>query len=330
MSGGNIVTNTKLTYDLVGIREDLEDIIYDISPMDTIFMTRAARMRASSTLHEWQTDALDAPVANNQVPEGSDFSAPSQAATTRLKNYTSIGRKDFVISGTSDAVRKAGRAEETAYQTVRNGKALKRDIETHLLAGVGTATAGTTNVPRYAAPVESWIYTLNHIRTDNGVTIQTTGTTPAPVSGFARNGTDPTSATAITTGFLHDALKQSWSAGGEVDTILVPPAIQQTISNLSGIATRFRDVASRQQAQIIASADVYVSAFGSHNVVLSRYMRGSTMLCLDMSTWGIAWLRPIFTENIARTGDATKKMILGEYTLVAKSPTANTKVTNAT
>jgi hypothetical protein len=75
---------------------------------------------------------------------------------------------------------------------------------------------------------------------------------------------------------------------------------------------------------------VYVSSYGSHKVVLSRYMRASAVLCLDMSTWGIAWLRPINMVNIAKSGDSEKRMILGEYTLVAKSPTANTKLTNVT
>jgi len=326
MAGGNHPAGANTTYSLVGIREDLEDIIYNISPMDTIFLSRAAKMRAYNTLHEWQTDELSPNISTNQVPEGADHSAPTQSATTRLKNYCSIARKDFVIAGTSDVVRKAGRAEETAYQTVRNGKSLKRDIETHLLAMTVSITAGSgNNQARVGAGVESWIYTDNHIKPTN----VTTATTPAPASGFAQVTVDG-SATALTKASLDSALQQAWSCGGETDTVLVGPTLQAKISDFSSIATRFRDVGSRQQAQIVASSDVYVSAFGAHNIVLSRYCRVSSVLCLDMSTWGIAWLRPIFTENLAKTGDSTKKMILGEYALVAKSPTANAKIVGQT
>ena len=109
--------------------------------------------------------------------------------------------------------------------------------------------------------------------------------------------------------------------------ILCGPALYNKISSFTGIATRFRDVASKQQAQIIGAADVYVSAFGSHNIVLSRYATATTLYCLDMKTWEVAYLRSFKTEEIAKIGDAERRMILAEWTLVAKSPTANTKIT---
>ena len=239
-----------------------------------------------------------------------------------MKNYTSIARKDFVISGTADAVRTAGRAEETAYQTVKQGKELKRDIETHLLAMTSSVTAGSAAKARIGAGVESFIYETNHVKNS----AQTTSTTPAPVGGLPQVTVDG-SLTVLTISTFRDALQQAWSCGGEVDTVLVGPLLQQKISAFSGIATRFSDVRARSQGEVTDSVDVFVSAFGAHNIRLSRYMRATTVLCLDMSTWGIAWLRPIFSENVAKTGDATKKLILGEYCLVGKAPTANTKLT---
>jgi len=324
MTGSTKPAGTTTVYDQVGIREDLEDIIYDISPMDTYFMSNIGRTRATNVTHEWQTDELRAAVATNQAIEGGDFSAVTTVATVRLKNYTSIARKDFVISGTADAVRTAGRAEETAYQTVKQGKELKRDVETHLLAMTSSVTAGSAAKARIGAGVESFIWETQHIK---GST-QTTSTTPAPVGGLPQVTVDG-SLTALTLTMFTDALQQAWANGGETDTVLVGPVLQAKITTFTGIATRFSDVRSRSQAQIINSADVFVSPFGSHNIRLSRYMRATTVLCLDMSTWAVAWLRPIFTENVAKTGDATKKLILGEYCLVGKAPTANTKITGA-
>lgn len=318
-------TSTFQTYNATGIREDLSDVIYDISPMDTYFFTNAARMTAKQTRHDWQTDALDAAVATNQAVEGDDFGASAITATTKLSNYTNIARKDFMVSRTMNKVNTAGRKQELAYQIVRKGKALKRDIEAHAVQNKA-ATAGASASARVAASVETWIYTTNHV----SGTSQTTNTTPAPVSGVAATaGTDGT-AEAFTETILKSALQAAWSAGGDVDVILLGPTLKNKLDTFTGIATRFRNVAAGQQADIVGAADVYVSSYGSHKVVLSRYMRSTCVLCLDMSTWGIAWLDPIQIVEIAKSGDSEKRMIVGEYTIVAKSPTANAKLTGMT
>ena len=302
------------------LREDLEDIIYDISPMDTIFLTRAARSKAKSTTHEWLTDTLTAAARNAKV-EGDAFTAVAQTLPSRLKNYTQISSKHFEVTGTTQAVDNAGMREMMAYLTAKNGKELKRDMEVSLL-GAYQGTAGTSAVARTTSGLETWLYTNNHIKPSG----QTTSTTPAVSSGFAQTVTAGSTVTMVSAD-LNSALQQAWSCGGEVDTVLTGPTPYNTISTFTSIATRFRDVASRQQAQIIGAADVYVSAFGSHNIVLSRWCTSTSVLCLDMKTWAVAYLRPFQTIPIAKVGDAERKMILAEYALVAKSPLANTKVT---
>lgn len=306
------------------IREDLEDIIYNISPMDTIALTKFARMKAYSTLHEWQTDTLAAASAANAAIEGDDLSAASASDTTRLKNYTQISRKELVVSGTADAVRRAGIDTETAYLTMKYGKELKRDIEAAILQN-NAATAGTSASARVSASLETWLYVGQHIKSD------ASATTPAPASGIA--GTAPTDGTAsgstFTEAMLQTALGVAWANGGETDLILMPSFEKNAFNSFSGIATRFRDVGSRQQAQVIGAADVYVSSYGSHNVMLSRYMRTGAIenvFCLDTQYWGVAYLRPFQVMDIAKTGDSTKKLLLAEWTLVAKSPTSSTKI----
>ncbi len=313
------------SYDLSGgaLREDLEDVIYDISPMETWFMTTAGRGRAQSTTHEWLTDSLAAAAANHNI-EGDAFAATARALPSRLKNYTAISRKDFEVTGTARKVNNAGMAELFAYHTARAAKELKRDMETSLL-GNYPASAGLSTSPRISAGVPNWLYTNNHIK----LTGQAAAgfSTTAPVSGFA-TATMPgigSSATAFLEADLKNMLQQAWSCGGTTDTVLTTAAVYNTISGFTGLATRFRDVGSRAQAQIIGAADVYVSAFGSHNLRISRYIPSGFCYALDMSSWDVAYLRPFTTEEISKIGDADRRMILAEWTLVAKTPLANTK-----
>lgn len=318
-------TATYQTFNQIGIREDLEDVIYMISPMETYFFSNAARTVAKQTKHEWQTDTLDTPSATNAYIEGDDFSAQVINPTSRLGNICQISRKDFVISRTANRVQTAGRRKELAYQIVMKGRALKRDIESAATQNKA-ATVAASNSARVAASVETWIYTTNHI----SATGQTTNTTPAPVSGLASTtGTDGT-ATAFAEADLKTCLQQAWSTGGETDVILMSAALKKEFDAFSGVATRFRNVDDNKQAQIIGAADVYVSSYGSHKAILSRYMRASVVLCLDMSKWALAWLDPLHMENIAKSGDSEKRMIVGEWTVVARSPTANTKMTALT
>lgn len=315
------------SYDVSGgpLREDLQDIIYDISPMDTWFMSNVGRGRARSTTHEWLTDTLAAPAAaNTGAIEGDAFAATARAVPSRLKNYTHISRVDFAVTGTSRAVDNAGMADLFAYHTNRAAKELKRTMETAML-GNAPASAGTSTTPRISAGVPNWLYTNNHIK----LTGQAAAgfSTTAPVSGFA-TATMPgiaSSATAFLEADLKNMLQQAWSCGGEVDTVLTTASVYNTISGFTGLATRFRDVASRQQAQIIGAADVYVSAFGSHNLRISRWIPSGFCYALDTSTWEVAYLRSFETVNIAKISDEDRRTILAEWTLVAKTPLANTK-----
>lgn len=312
-------------YNQIGVNEDLAQVIYNIAPMDTYFFSGAKKSKATNVLHEWQTDSLDAPSSTNKYTEGDDFSAQAVNPTTRLKNYCQIARKDFVITDTARVQDTAGRKDELAYQIVLKGKALKRDIEKHLLSKENSS-AGTSASPRSAAAVETWIYTTNDVSA-SGVT---TNTTPAPVSGLAATAGTDGSATAFVEADLKAALQQAWSQGGETDVILVPPALKNKLDNFTGVATRFRNVEAGAQADIVGAADTYVSSYGSHKVVVSRYVRASVVLCLDMSSWAVAWLRPIDMVEIAKSGDSEKRLLRCEYTLEARTPSANTKLTNVT
>lgn len=318
-----IPAGTTTVFNLSGnaLREDLEDIIYDISPMDTYFLTNAGRGNTNSTLHEWQTDQLVAAAANAKI-EGDDHSAPARSLSTRLKNYTQISRKDISVSGTSRKVSTAGMREILAYHTVRAGKEIKRDMEVGML-GNSPASAGTSGSPRVSGGVPNWIYEGQHYK----LASQTLQTTTALVSGFATatGGSWTNSATAYAETDLRDMLKLAWSTGGEVDVVICDSVGFNRASTFTGVAQRFRDVASRSPAQMIGYSDVYVSPYGTVKLVLSRYIPANSWYALQMDMWDVAYLRPFQTKDIAPTGDNDKRMILAEWTLVAKNPLANSK-----
>jgi len=303
------------------LREDLRDVIYDISPMDTIFLTNAGRATCKSTTHEWLIDNLVAAGANKQI-EGDDFSSSARALPTRLRNYTQISRKDIVVTGTARAIDNSGMREILAYHVARAGREIKRDMEFECLAN-NPANAAQSTSTRVSAGVPNWLTVGQHYKAAS----QTTQTTTAVVNGFATAaGTSWTaSLTAYVETDLRGMLQAAWSTGGDVDTVLCDSVSFNRFSTFTGVATRFRDVASRQPAQIIGFADVYVSPFGQHKLVLSRYMPANSSYALQMDMWEVAYLRNFQVQEIAKVGDADRRSLLAEWTLVAKNPNANAK-----
>ena len=191
------------------------------------------------------------------------------------------------------------------------------------MLGNNPASAGTSASPRVSGGVPNWIYSGQHYKASS----QTLQTTTALVSGYATatGGSWTNSATAYVESDLRSMLQLAWSTGGEVDTVLCDSTAFNKFSTFTGVATRFRDVASKQAAQIIGYADVYVSPYGQHKLVLSRYAPSGTAYGLQMDMWEVAYLRSFATEDIARVGDAERKMLLAEWTLVCRNPLANCK-----
>ena len=302
-----------------GIAESFEDIIFDISPEDTPLLSMAKRMSAGQTYHQWQTDALAA-AATNRAIEGDDSSFSTLAATTVLGNYTQISSKTVQISNTYDVVKKYGRKSEVAYQLMKAGKEMKRDMEYAIVRNQASSAGGAATA-RSSAGIESWI--VNRVL----ATGSTSGTTPGFSGGLVAAPTDGTSVTFIEAD-LKSALQLAWTDGGEPSTILMSATNKARFSGFSGIATKFNNVQGTTQATITGAADVYVSDFGNHTVKLDRFMRDAAVLCIDPGYVGLASLRPLSKEELAKTGDSTKYLLTAEYALVVQNPDAHAKVQN--
>ena len=289
------------TYSTVGIREDLQDAIYDISPTTTPFMSTVGRTKAKATVHEWQTDSLsDVDLANAQV-EGADAVSPTLTSTTMNQNWTQISDKVVQVSTTDDVVDKAGRTTETAYQLAKASSELKRDMESILLSNQ-TGGAGGTGTARTLKAIQKWL-------TTNVVT--------------AGDGVDET---AFTEANLNEAVLEAYTAGGEPSMLLVSPSNKQAVSKFAGIAEQRFQAPSNKPTTIVATADIYMSDFGTLSVVPDRFLDNSAALVLDPSMASVAYLRPFKKTKLAKTGDSEKYMMNVEYTLVVKNEAAHAMI----
>lgn len=302
-----IVTNTFLTFSAKGIREDLTDVIYNISPTQTPFMTSIGKTKATQTFHEWQTDALAAASTANAQLQGDDVSTFDPAtATTRLGNYTQILRKTVVIADTLDVVKKAGRQSEVAYQVAKKLKELKRDIEATLTNNQQKSAGSSTSAPQLAG-VDSWIATTTSFGA-GGADPSTTDGTSLRTDGTQRPFTEVLLKSVIK--LIYD------NSGEEPNFVMVGSFNKQVASTFAGNATRMNDADS---GKLFASVDVYESDFGTLKIVPNRFMRSREALVINEDLWACAYLRPVKIEDLAKTGDAEKKMIITELSLEARN-----------
>ena len=329
-----IATNTRTTYGAIGIREDLSNIIYNISPMDTPFLSGVGKGSADNTLFEWQTDELTAAAANQQLEGDDSMDALAVAEPTRLTNYCQISYKAVQSSGTAEAVDFAGRKSSQAYQLAKRAKEIKRDMEKMLLSN-DVKVAGAAGTARKTAAVMSWLGT-----TAAGTSNIILGSA-SPVVGVVNNGSsspavgpDGTTVASfgtsavLTMAMINLAMERCFTLGGEPSTILAPADLKQKISALGGsvIADIQKDVPGTGQATAVNAVDVLVTDFGTLKIVPSRLMLADMLFFVDYDFWSVDYLRPFQTETLAKTGDSVKQLMIAEYGLRAKNGLANAAV----
>jgi hypothetical protein len=299
-----IVTNTFTTFDAKGIREDLSNIITNIAPEETPYMSNIGRESISNSLFEFQSDTLAAAAANKQI-EGDDVSSfDAVTATVRLQNYAQISRKTIILSATEEVVNKAGRRSELAYQIAKRSAELKRDQEFTMLNGA-VAAAGSTSVARGTASLGAWVKT--------NVDMQTNGTNPSYTTLPNSARTDGNVRTFTET-ILKNVIQQVWAAGGSPKILMTGPVNKQRVSGFAGIASsRFNINGGEKPATLIGAVDLYVSDFGTVAVIANRFQRERDAWVLDPEYAKMVVLRPYQQIELAKTGDAEKRMLLVEW-----------------
>lgn len=307
------------TYGTVGIREDLADIIYNIAPTDTPFMSNVGKGSSAGTYHEWQTDDLTA-AADNKIAEGVAAPAAESVATTRVGNYTQIASKTVSVTGSNEAADAAGRASQMAYQLAKKGMELKRDMEKTLVgtdkAQVAGAAGGTA---RELGSVTSWIGTNCSVGATAGAAPTGDGTDIA-TSGDER---------ALTSDLLNGVIEDVWQSGGNPSMIMCGAFQKSKITGFTG-DTNSRKFTNADSKKFINAVDVYVSDYGELNVVPNRLMLTDTLLVLQPDMWSVDTYRDFQTKDLAVTGDFESKQLLVEYTLCSKNEAASGAIRDLT
>ena len=291
------VSGTLKTFDQVGKREDVEDIIYDISPTTTPMLSSIGSSTAAATLHQWLQDELAA-VATNASVEGADAGTASTITQTVKTANTQIFDKVVQVSGTAEAVGTYGRTSDLAYAIAKAGKEIKRDIE-HSFVGAGQAGSagnGTTASQLTSAA--------------NQIAAATTNT-----AGSNR---------AFTEALLLDVLQKCYEEGGEPNQVQVTPSHSVTVAGFATASGRQRDFATG--TTLVNAVDIIISPFGQVSVVPNRFLNANTCLVLDTEYWSRAVLRPMQTIVLAKTGDSDKRQMLTELTLVCENDKASGKI----
>ena len=313
-----------------GLREDLSDTIYNIAPTETPVVSSIGKTKATATIHQWQTDTLGA-ATNNALIEGDAAGTFTPVATVQAVNKTQIMGKVVNVSGTLDAVDKAGRKTETAYQLAKAGQELKRDIEKSILGNIAPVV-GSASAARKLASIQTWIRT-------NWTSVATGSTRAAPAAppGSAIRIKSATGETAaFTEASLKIAVKKVFEAGGNPTMLVVPPHQKQVVSGFTGIAEQRYAAPKKAQTTIIGAADVYLSDFGVLSVVPDRFMtpdyavNGEQALLIDPTMLAIATLRPFQSTLLSKDGDRTTHQMLTELTLQVNNEAAHGIVADLT
>ncbi len=319
------------------VREDLTDIIYNISPTERPFHQNVGREKASSDLHEWVIDSLADASNSNAHIDGDDFDGDSLSVGTRIGNYQQISRKDIVISRRADIVRKAGRRSELNYQIAKAGRELQRDCEMAATAN-RVPVAGSSVLAPVTGGIPAWLTTNTEMATGGvdpvlatagGVPTAATAVTNGAVpTGGARS--DATTAAKMTEALLLSTIADIYNAGGDPDMIMMHPSAKQRFSTYmfstdARIATQYQDAGAKPTKGVTAvgAVDVYVSDFGVLDVVPNRFQRERDVFVLDTEMWAISYLDGYHVEKIGKTGDSERRVLLTDWGVVSKNEAAS-------
>jgi hypothetical protein len=301
------------TYDTVGIKEDVSDIISNLTPTKTPFQTMIGSSKTKQRQFQWMEDSLRAVQANAKI-EGFTAADATLTPPTLRSNYTQIMEKTIKVSATEDAVDQYGRAKETAYQLSKAAAELKRDKEYAYVGLTQAATAGdSSSNPRLTASASSMVTTASS-RYYMG-------------AGTPLGGSSGTAA-ALTETALLGIGQAVYNNGSDPGIFMIKPADSLIVAAFAGASGRERDFGTGKQ--VTNAVNLYVSPFGEYKVVLNRFLKTDHAWLLDPDQWEEVTLRSWTRETLAKTGDNSTHMIVGEFGLKHKNFAADGLIANLT
>lgn len=285
------------TYQAIGQREDLTDLIATITRHETPIFSSLAKVKASGVYHEWQTDSLSTGSVNAAI-EGADFSFARGADRSRLGNWTQIFTKTLEVSETQRAVSVAGLDDEYAYQMEKRMKELATDVEKALITSTGNS--GATGTGRALKGLLAFI--TSNVETGTGT------------------GTE-----ALTETMYNNLLQAIWAAGGRPDNTYVNGWQKRKISAFATNNTRYQEVDADGELRNYVS--VYNSDFGRQVVHLDPFMDTDKVLALQKDMAAVASLRGIEKKEVPSVADSKRGAIVGELTIEVKNEAAHGQIT---
>lgn len=318
------LANTYESYDAVGNREELSDKIYQLTPEETPFVSLIGRKPVASVHPEWQTDTLATPVTTNNNPEGDDWAFNAITPTTRVGTYCQISNKKIIISRTQEQTSKAGRKSELAREIAKKGVELRTDMEVTCLSNQASS-AGTGNgaTNRTLGGFRAWIATND----DLGATGASGGFSAGLVTA-ATNGTQR----AFTKALMDTVILSTYQSGGDPTVLMVSPynkTVFSTFMSNANVAPQRYVTPKSGQTKIVGAADVYQSDFGEISVVPNRQMARAgaaiarNIFLIDPKMVSLGVFDDISLEKPAKTGDAEKRVLNTEYTLLVMNEAAH-------
>jgi hypothetical protein len=294
-------SNTLTTFTAIGNREDLSDIVYDVSPAETPFLSAIPKSKATGTKHEWQTHALTAPSGSNAVLEGDDATTDAATVNARVFNYRQISDKVARVTGTQEAVDNAGRKAKMAAQMEARMKELKTDVETTLLANVASVAGNSTLAPKCAG-LQTWIKT--NVDDASDATASAGNGTDAHTDGTAR---------ALQESQVEAALALAWTNGGNPTLGILNAFQKRKFASFSGSSTK---TSNGDMKKVVNSVDIYIDPLGTEiRLVPCRHAPTDVIYFVDTEMAKFAVLRDFRSHDLAKTGDSERKQIIVEYTL---------------
>lgn len=300
---------TYQTYQEIGIKENIADVITNISPRKTPFQSAIGTEKVHQPIYQWQEDSLRSVSATTQV-EGADSVEITAAPTVMRSNYTAIFSEAVKVSGTTQSTQAYGRAKELAYQMAKSAAALKRDLENAFVGTAAVAAAGNASTARVTGSYHSAI----------------TGSGTSTFASQSGNVWFMGAATNLSETGLVNAIQSAFVAGGDPTQILVTPSNSLIVAGFASASGRYRtiqDSTVNNKTTLVNAVNLYVSPFGEQVVSLDRFLRAKSTLIFDPAMWSQATLRPWTRENLAKVGDSERMLIVGEMGLKHKNYAAS-------
>ena len=303
-----VPTNTLQTYQSANNAENVTEIVMNIDPIDTPFLTLAKKTTAEATYTQWPIESLSAVDAANANIEGDDATVDASATPTLVGNHTQLMDKVASVTTTQNAIKKYGVKNEMAKQMAKKSKELKRDMETTMLLNQARVV-GAAGVAQRMRGMGSWLTTS----VSRGATGTNGSATTAATDGTQRPFTEALFRAVVVTAITN--------ADDLPSVVMAGPANRANLSTqLSGNSTRFYEL---KDGELNASISVYRSDYGSLKLVMNRFQRERDMWLLNPDYIAVRTLEPLQSIDLARTGLTEKKQIWTNFTLEVSNEKAH-------